>query len=287
MKISVIGLGAMGSGITKRLLETGHTPVVWNRSPEPAEALGELGAVIAKDVKDALDSDVIFHVLYNDDAVRDVFLTPEHLEAIKPDTIMAGMSTISVALAGELDAAMTERKSNYVGTCMFGRPDAAESGKLQLAVGGAKAPLARIADVLDGLGQVWQIGDTPASAHAAKLGGNYLIANSIASIGESAAIAASAGDDPANFLEMITQTLFSAPISKLHADAIIKHESPDDKAGLDIVQKDVRLGLDQAKAVGTNLPLARTIVERFDDSKDAGHGNDSAYGIYQLSKDGK
>ncbi|MDC0886214.1 NAD(P)-dependent oxidoreductase [Altererythrobacter sp.] len=286
MKISVLGLGAMGTGIARSLLKSGHTPVVWNRSPEAAEALGKEGATVAGSAAEAMAADLVFHVLYNDEAVRDVILDSDNLASIRPGTIVAGMSTISVALAEELSAAMAQRDAVYVATLMFGRPDAAASGNLDLVVSGAEAILAEIQPVLETLGTVWPMGDTPGAAHAAKLAGNYLIANSIAAIGESAAIASSTDSEPGAFLDMITQTLFSAPISKFHAQPIIEKKSPDDEAGLDIVLKDVLLALDQAAAARINLPVAEVITKRFEESKSAGHGQDSAYGMFKLSKNG-
>ncbi|MDA8870044.1 NAD(P)-dependent oxidoreductase [Rhizobiaceae bacterium] len=284
MKISVVGLGAMGRGVTLRLLERGHTPTVWNRSPEPARALASDGATIAADVSEALAADVTFVVLYDDDAVRSVILDNAHLEAIRPGSVVVGMSTISIALAQELDEAMRAIDAHYVGGLMFGRPDKAEAGELQLAVGGAPAVVERITPILECLGTVWSMGESALDAHAAKLAGNYLIACSIATIGESAAIASSTGAHPGKFLDMITQTLCSAPISKFHAGPIIASEAPDDKAGLDIVLKDVRLGLEQAQSTGIELTIAEAVVERFEASQKSGFGSRSAYGIYEMAK---
>lgn len=52
------------------------------------------------------------------------------------------------------------------------------------------------------------------------------------------------------------------------------------------MQKDVLLALDQAVPAGINLPVAEVITKRFDESKSAGHGQDSAYGVFKLSKGG-
>lgn len=286
MKISVLGLGAMGSGVVRSLLRNGETPTIWNRSPDAAEALEAEGAVAAKSAAEAMDADLVIHVLYNDQAVREVILDPTNLDALRPGAVIAGMSTISVALAEEMSAVIAERKAEYFATLMFGRPDAAEAGELNLVVGGSDGALAKTEAILQKLGTVWKMGETPQAAHAAKLAGNYLIANSIAAIGESAAIASSTGSDPGAFLEMITQTLCSAPISKFHAKPIIEGKSPNDKAGLDIVLKDVCLGLDQAKTAKANLPVAEAILRRFKDSQAAGYGEDSAFGVYKLSKRG-
>lgn len=284
MKISIIGLGAMGKGLAQRLLACGLTPIVWNRSPEAVKSLKDEGAVAALNLNEALAADIVFFALYDDNAVRSVILTPDHLKAINPGAILIGTSTISIALAEELDMTMNRLGASYVAMLMFGRPDKARSGELQLAIGGAPGPVSEVMPIMEHLGKPWVIGQDSLSAHAAKLAGNYLIACSIGIIGESAAIAASTGAEPAKFLEMMTQTLFSAPITQFHAGPIIQNAPPDDKAGLNIVLKDVLLGLQHTQKVGITLPIAETLVDRLKGSQKAGLGSKSAYGIYELSK---
>ena len=257
MKVSVIGLGAMGRGLARRLLECGEKPIVWNRSPEPVKTLKAEGAIAAKNVSEALAADIIFFVLYDDDAVRDVILKAKHLEAIRPGSIVIGTSTISIDMAKELETAMSTIDAHYIAMPMFGRPNKAEAGELELAIGGAAQPVEKAMPIMKHLGTPWIMGDDPLAAHSAKLAGNYLIACSIATIGESAAIAASTGAHPGKFLEMITQTLVATPLAQFHAGPIIKDAPPDDKAGLDIVLKDVRLGL-QTSRKNRHEPPART-----------------------------
>lgn len=52
MQIGIVGLGRMGQGLTKRLLDAGHEVVVWNRSDEPVKAAAEQGAVAAESPED-------------------------------------------------------------------------------------------------------------------------------------------------------------------------------------------------------------------------------------------
>lgn len=46
-RISVIGLGAMGSAIARVLIKAGHPLTIWNRSPDKAAALQDMGATLA------------------------------------------------------------------------------------------------------------------------------------------------------------------------------------------------------------------------------------------------
>jgi len=55
-----LGLGNMGADMVKRLIEAGHDVLVWNRSPERAEALTDLGARLASSPSEALSAGVSF-----------------------------------------------------------------------------------------------------------------------------------------------------------------------------------------------------------------------------------
>ena len=62
MKVGVIGLGAMGSGLAESLLRAGHQVVVWNRSKAPLEPLRTKGASAADAPADA--SSATYSILY-------------------------------------------------------------------------------------------------------------------------------------------------------------------------------------------------------------------------------
>ncbi len=55
MRLAVIGLGRMGGNIVRRLLRGGHEVVVWNRSPGPARALADEGAVSVESIEDLVE----------------------------------------------------------------------------------------------------------------------------------------------------------------------------------------------------------------------------------------
>ena len=69
--IAVIGLGAMGRPIARNLHQAGHKVTVWNRSPEPAQALDAEGLRVAGRIEDIWDSGVVFSVFADDQAVTE------------------------------------------------------------------------------------------------------------------------------------------------------------------------------------------------------------------------
>ena len=131
MKVGFIGLGHMGSGIAANILNAGHELAVWNRSPGPAKTLGEKGAYIARLPEEAVQGEILFSMLANDDAVREVGLDGALLARAKPGLTYVNLATISIDFARCLAKSHAEKGLGYVAAPVFGRPDVAAAGKLK------------------------------------------------------------------------------------------------------------------------------------------------------------
>src|SRR5579864_118945 len=180
MNIGFIGLGKMGQAIAGHLLGQGHRLLVWNRSPEPVAALVAKGAQAAAKPSDVTRAEFLVSILANDAAVRSVVVDQGVLDAAPAGLIHLNLATVSVAFAQELAAEHAKRNLGYLAAPVFGRPDAAADGKLQVVVAGDGATIARAQPVLSALGQkTWPVGDRPESANAVKVAGNFMLASAI------------------------------------------------------------------------------------------------------------
>jgi len=271
--IGVVGLGAMGKAIASNLLKAGLHTTVWNRSPEPVSELVSQGAVAAKNVGDVLKCEVVLSVLFNDAAVREVFLESGALASAPSGTIHVCTSTISTALATELLEAHRSRGIGYVGAPMFGRPDVAATGKLNIVTAAAPDLLERVEPFLSILGKTWRVGDDPRIAHVAKIAGNFMIGCAIETMAESAALISLNGGDPGLFLTMLGETLFNSFIYRSYGSAIASGKSPGAPSGLQLPMKDVGLTLGEVKAVGMRAPFANVLQEQLQcaDGRGLGH----------------
>ena len=97
MDIGFIGLGHMGQAIARNLLAAGHAVVVWNRGTAPVEALAAAGAHAAATPTEAARP-VLFSMLANDEAVRQVLLERGVLDALPAGAVHVNLATVSVAL---------------------------------------------------------------------------------------------------------------------------------------------------------------------------------------------
>ncbi|WP_233832463.1 NAD(P)-dependent oxidoreductase [Paraburkholderia sp. ZP32-5] len=259
MDIGFIGLGEMGAAMVANILKAGHQVRVWNRSPEKAQPLAELGAQIVATPAEAFAGDAVFSMLADDAALREV-ITASLLEHAPRGLIHANMATISVALAEELATAHASRGVHYVAAPVFGRPDVAAAGKLTIVAGGPAESIDRLQPLFDVIGQkTWRIGSLPQQANVMKLAGNFMIGAAIETLGEAAALVTGHGLAMQDFLDVITSGLFPGPVysgyGKLIADQ--RFEPALFKARLGL--KDVRLALAAADAVTTPMPVASVV----------------------------
>lgn len=265
MKVGFIGLGQMGVGMAANLLKAGHQLCVFNRTGARAEPLVAQGAQLAADVGAACRGDAVITMLADDDALRKVAFGPGGLVAdLGKGAVHISSSTISVALAEELEAAHAAAGQRFVSAPVFGRPEAAAAAKLFVVAAGAPETLAEMAPLFDAMGQrTFIVAETPKTANLVKLSGNFLIAAVIESLGEAMALVAKAGVDRGQYVDLLTSTLFGAPVYRTYGALIAERKFEPAGFAATLGQKDIRLALSAAKSLSVPLPLASLLRDRF------------------------
>ena len=257
MNIGFIGLGKMGKAMVGRLLAGGHRVRVWNRSPEPVEALVAQGAEAVGSPVDLVSADLLMSMLANDAAVRAVIVDQGVLQAASASLLHVNLATVSVSLARELAAQHRKRNLGYVAAPVFGRPDAAAEGKLNVVVAGDPALIARAQPALSAIGQkTWPVGEHPENANAVKIAGNFMIASAIETMGEAVALTRAHGIGAAQFLEILTGTLFASPAYKVYGAMIAAEKYQPAGFEVPLALKDIRLALAAAEAHSVPMPFA-------------------------------
>ena len=266
MKVGFVGLGSMGSGIAANLLKAGHTLTVYNRTRSRAEPLQTLGAtVVGTPGEAAAGAEVVFTMLADDRAVEAVvFRKGNVLEALPSGAIHVSLSTISVALSAKLASAHQEKKQQYVAAPVFGRPDSAAAAKLFVVAAGKAEPVARCRDLFKAIGQrTFEIAEEPIAANLFKVCGNFLITSVIESLAESIALVRKSGFDQDKFLEVMTESLFTAPVYKTYGNILTKEKFDPPGFKLPLGLKDNRLVLAAAEEKSVPMPIATLVGNNF------------------------
>jgi 3-hydroxyisobutyrate dehydrogenase-like beta-hydroxyacid dehydrogenase len=274
MEIGFIGLGNMGRGMAQNLISAGHTVTVWNRTAGRADNLKKLGANVAASLAEAARTGVVITMLADDAALESVVFGENGiLKALPVGGLHISASTISVALSKRLTAAHAAARQSYVSAPVFGRPEAAAAKKLSVVAAGSDADIVRAQPIFDAIGQrTFIAGAEPHTANTIKVLGNFLIATTIESFGEAFALARKSGIAPEKFLEILTGTVFTAPIHQGYGGIIAReaYEPAGFAAALGL--KDARLVLQAADAMGVPLPIASVVHDRFLSAVGRGHG---------------
>jgi 3-hydroxyisobutyrate dehydrogenase-like beta-hydroxyacid dehydrogenase len=273
MEIGFIGLGNMGRAMAQNLLQAGHAVTVWNRTPSRAADLKSFGARVASTPADAARAGIALTMLADDAALETVVFGENGiLSALPAHGIHVGMSTISVALSKKLTAAHRAAGQAYLAAPVFGRPEAAAARKLFVVAAGAPPDIERIQPLLNAVGQrTFLLGSEPSAANTVKLIGNFLIASMLESFGEAFALGRKSGIAPEKLLEILTGTLFTAPLHQVYGSLIARevYEPAGFAAALGL--KDVRLVLQAADSAGVPLPMASLVHDRFQSAIGRGH----------------
>lgn len=147
---------------------------------------------------------------------------------------------------------------------MFGRPEVAAAGNLFVVAAGATAALDAAQPLLDAIGQkTFVVSEEPSRANLIKLSGNFLIACVIESLGEALALVGKAGLDKTQYLELLTTTLFGAPVYKNYGRLLAEPGDAPVGFAAPLGLKDIKLALAAAEALEVPLPLASLLRDRF------------------------
>ena len=276
MKIGFVGLGSMGSCMARRLIDAGHVLTVYNRTPSRAEPFRAWGARVADSVSEAATgADVLISMVADDSALEALVFPPgDALRALPAGAVHASMSTISVALSRRLAVAHAERRQHYVAAPVFGRPEAGAAGKLFVVAAGPNDQVHRCEPIFDALGQkTFNIGLDASAANVIKLAGNFLISTVIESLAECLALARKHGIDSHTLLDVLTGTLFSAPIYRTYGTILVDQRFDPPGFALPLGMKDNALVLAAAQAAHVPMPMASLVRDQFLAAMAAGLAN--------------
>jgi len=256
----------MGSGMARNLIKAGHNVTVYNRTRSRADELKPDGAIVADTAAQAASgAEAVFTMLADDHALEEItFGAGKLLESLPAGSVHLSASTISVRLSRRLTAAHRERGQHYLAAPVFGRPDAAAAAKLFVVAAGPQFQIERCQPLFSAIGQrTFVAGAEPPMANVVKLAGNFLITTIIEGLAESFALARKSEVDPGQMLEILTGSLFPAPIYKNYG-AMVAHEKFEPVGfKLKLGAKDNRLVLSAAEEAGVPMPIASLVRDQF------------------------
>jgi 3-hydroxyisobutyrate dehydrogenase-like beta-hydroxyacid dehydrogenase len=262
MPLGLVGVGAMGSRIARRLLANGYKVAVYDLIRTNAETLILDGATV-RDSLAALASGakVILSCLTDDEAVRTVYLATDGLLAhAAPDTVILEMSTIRPQTSRELARAGADRGVHVLDAAISGSTPVMEQGMVTLLCGGESQVFAAVEPIFETIAkQYFHLGPA-GSGTAAKLVVNALLGVGMQAIAEACALGETEGLDREQLLTVLSKTAVVAPA---HVGKLLRAVRNDygPQFPLRLMNKDFRLILEAASNSNLALPATQAAFE--------------------------
>lgn len=268
MEIGFIGLGRMGSGIAANLAKAGHEVKAWNRSGGTVA-----GVTMVESPEAAVQGDLVFSMLTQDEVIEEVFVASGLLEKARPGLIHLCCATISVDYARRLEAVHAEHGLGYVSAPVMGRPDAAAAALLHVYAAGAPQWVEKALPALEAISQkVWHFGEKPEAANGVKLACNTLLGMAIQGMGEAATLTETLGVGHETFFEVILGTLWGCKAYEGYA-RVINEGRFEPGVTATIGLKDLRLARELGQQGGARLPMLDAAHDQLEEAIASGLGD--------------
>src|SRR5580704_4075041 len=256
-QVGFIGLGLMGSRLTRQLHSKGWNIQGWNRSSQPADELRMDGIAIAESMANLVaESDVILSSLANDAAVRSVYLDNGGvLSTAEPGTVILEMSTISPELSRDLHREARTKGVNFLDVAISGSTPAVDSGAVTLLGGGDPNTFERCVPLFESIARQWFLIGLGSSGVQMKLVVNLLLGLDMQALAEAVSLGEHLQIDRNVLLDVLSKTAVIAPAM---AGKIRKIKDGDysPEFPLRLMSKDMDLVMDAAEKSGAHLPAA-------------------------------
>ena len=278
MKIGIAGTGKMGAAIAGRLMGLGHEITVWNRTADKTKGLAAAGAkVAASPATLASDAEILVTILTDAEAIHAVYSGPQGLlSGNVSGKLFIEMSTVRPEVAIELAARVKQKGGALIECPVSGTTGPAREGRLFGFAGGADADMARARPLLEQMcRRVEHVGPVGSGARM-KLAVNLPLFVYWQALGEALLLCRSLNLEPERLMSILADTSGAANALKTRGGAIAAHIAGKDAGpvsfAVDLVCKDLRTMIAEAKALGGTLPAAETALKCFEEAARSGLG---------------
>ena len=266
MKVGFIGLGRMGKGMARRILDAGHEFAVYDVVPQATAEFGAAGARVASSVADLCKgTEIVVTMLVEDATVVDVVQRAGGMrDSLSAGAIHLAMGTYGVATIRTLAEAHAKAGQVLVAAPVLGRPDLAASGQLGIVVAGPPDAVRRCAPILQVMGRrTFEAGIKPESATAIKLANNLVLGAAIVAQAEAFSLVRKYGVEPQVMYDVMTDGLFAgAPAYKGYGKTMVDQTFDNVGSPIQVGLKDANLILAAADIARVPLPSLDVYRER-------------------------
>jgi len=283
-RVAFLGLGVMGGPMAGHLAGAGFDVTVYNRTATKANTWCEThpGHAAGTPAEAAEGADVVFACVGRDEDLREVTLGPDGAFAtLGRGAVFVDHTTVSAAIARELDAAARERGAGFVDAPVSGGQSGAESGRLAVMAGGSAADFERVKPVIDAYAaRVVRVGEA-GSGQLTKMVNQICIAGLVQALSEGVDFAQRAGLD----IDRVLEAIGGGAAQSWQMDNRVRTMAQgefDFGFAVDWMRKDLEICLAEARRNGARLPVTALVDQFYGAVQQRGGGRDDTSSLVRL-----
>jgi 3-hydroxyisobutyrate dehydrogenase-like beta-hydroxyacid dehydrogenase len=270
-RIGFIGLGMMGKPMAERIIQSGRSLAVYNRTKGKADELVRQGAQWCDSPADvARRCDAVFSMVSTSEVLADIAIgNGELLSNFSRGAVHVDFSTVSPTTTGELAQRYHARGCSFLHAPVLGSIPQATDGTLLLFVGGETEAYQKVRDVLNVLGKRhWTFARVEQASHT-KLLCNLFIAGMITTLAQAFVFSEKADVDPKTLLEILSHSAMNAPMYQSKGNSLNDRNFAP-RFFLEHMLKDIQLMLSAAESLHVPLPGIESARELFTQANNMG-----------------
>ena len=292
LKVSMIGLGVMGSPIARHIGTAGHALTIYNRTPARVEKWTAANptipvAVAASPAEAAAEADVVITCVGNDDDLADVVLGPQGVfSSIRRGRTFVDHTTVSARIARQIAVEARDKEVHCVDAPMTGAQAGAEAGTLTLMCGGRTDAIEAARPVMEAYARrIVHVGKAGAG-QSTKMANQICIAGVLAGLSEALRLAQAAHLD----LDKVYEAISGGAAQSWQMDnrwQTMAEDKFDFGFAVDWMRKDLGLALDEGRGLGVSLPVSGLVDQFYAEIQAMGGGRqDTSALVRRLPKRG-
>lgn len=288
-KFGFIGLGIMGSGIVKNLINSGHDVCVYNRTHDKTKKFEKCGASVMLTPSDVVEhADITFSCVSDPQALKDTIFGQYGVASLPPELVrekgFVEMTTIDADTSKDIESALNDIGMQYLEAQIHGTKAQAEEGKLIILAAGNKQLFDACQTCFEAMGRnSFFVGDT-GNATKMNLVLQTITGITIAGLADSLALAEKAGLQTDTFLEVMSNTNLRSDLIMDKGLAMIDTRFSQINLPLQHMQKDLRLAINMSDSLNNPMPLTTIANEAYKNARRAGLNENDASAIYYRAR---
>lgn len=265
-KVGVIGLGDMGSGLAKNLIENGYETIGLDLSEERMATFKKLGGNPATSVAElAANADAVYVMVMNGDQAKSIILGGDGLVShMQQGGLVILTATIKPREAREIGEAMVGSGIHLVDSPVSGGFPGAQSGTLTMMAAGPTDVLDEYAPVMQAVSKtIHRVGEKAGEGQVVKACLQSLIGSIFSATFEAAALAAKAGVSGAVIYDVFSTSGAGCGVSNTALENIIDRKFEGTGSHINTMHKDLTIALNMAEELGVPMHTASTAMQLF------------------------